>query len=365
MEANTDYQVWYLNINGGMSDTSRNRAKTLSWLNCKLAQTSTDRKPAAICFCETKLKKLDKAFKIKGFTQYRLDCDCEAQRSHGGILIFVNDKQYSFVEVIHEKKSIEIEALGLCLSKNRRSDRATRQKSSNETNTEEQKKSSVSIPGASSKINLFCYYRRPGLDKEVFYNWLSEIFKKFNDPPAKPGLGPCPNNQTHLLLAGDANIDLDSSTKINKSPTKAVKTLDNILKTFEMDQLVTQKTRDGHNSSTRIDLVFTNRNSAVYELEEEDDDEESSKSISEDQVNAVCDDAGASQNSTTSTLVDVNNNQVSSDGWTMVYVTNESKRISDHKFLRIVRKKTKPRRFSLDSDCLEFTFVTPPLTEKN
>ena len=96
----TNYQIWYLNINGGLSDTSRNHNTTLHWLKNKLDNTSENRKPIAICFCETKLKPYDKNFKINGYNSFRLDSRPNQDvRARGGILIFVRNKSAHFTDL--------------------------------------------------------------------------------------------------------------------------------------------------------------------------------------------------------------------------------------------------------------------------
>ena len=152
------------------------------------------------------------------------------------------------------------------------------------------------------------------------------------------------NFKERVILAGDANINMDEVTKIGQNSTLVVENLKQITEKSGFQQLVTEVTREGtvkckakkfniktskkfwtlliylscyffcKNSKTRIDLVFTGL------LQHEDN-----KSVEMDQQTCVC-------------------------------VTDESRDVSDHKFLRIIVKKSETAQ-NIQSEIVEFSQI--------
>ena len=223
-------QILFLNINGGLSETSKCYKKTTSWVQHKI--NTCIPKPDVIAFCETKLKSSSKSPEFHNYKCHRLDRDMfENKRAHGGILIYTHQK-FNHVRPFLETCTESVEALGLEISERRES---------------------IRLNGKECR-KVVCVYRRPGTDKEDFYTWLRNL-----------------NVGGDLIIFGDVNIDLDDRTKVKNEMTKEVFKINSMLKSLDLDQKVEDKTRVVNQSGTKIDWVLTAKclkNYRVYVTDE-------------------------------------------------------------------------------------------------
>jgi len=222
-------QIWFLNINGGISNSPSRRAtpRSLKWLQGKVQATQRSRLPIAICLCETKLKPTDPEPTIIGYRTYRLDHVADLQlRAHGGVIIFVKN-EFSFVKRYLEHSTSSVEALGLDIFERRRSARGGKVTGQSGVGQHLDQDGII--------LRVICYYRRPKSDRAVFLSWLEEVLGNTMSATMK----------NRVILAGDANINMDEVTKVGQNSTLVVESLKQIIDKCGFQQLVTEVTREG------------------------------------------------------------------------------------------------------------------------